>query len=220
MCLKDLGKGRIKTNMARLMLLFICVAIFSIAYGNDVKQRLQRIPPPVPFFNEDASLGRWFVQARLAGCGYSSSDTISDFSQLLSREGSGALISYETWRNGGLCNTLASRFIRQNVPGVYTVKDPIGALWSGTVINVAIDYKRFKILYGCVKMSVVGNLCDDPFLNVYTRMPMPNPGTLSVIDSALRNIFGISLASLPRTPHGMKCPMNGIRGGMMEKKGK
>ncbi|XP_053403176.1 uncharacterized protein LOC123554122 [Mercenaria mercenaria] len=153
------------------------------------------------------ALGQWYVQYNLKGCNYESSDNYKDYTQYLVRGGKGRLISYDTWRNEDLCNTLSSQRIRQKVPGVYTNKDPIGAIWSGTVIVVAIDYKRYKILWGCAKMSVRGDLCDDPFLIIYTRTPKADPKTFATINNALRQIFGFSLGSLPRSYHVMPCPM-------------
>jgi hypothetical protein len=53
-------------------------------------------------------------------------------------------------------------------------------------------------------MSAVGDLCDDPFINIFTRMPKPDPMTLAEIDARLRQMFGISLSSIRRTFHGKR----------------
>ncbi|XP_060598768.1 uncharacterized protein LOC132752427 [Ruditapes philippinarum] len=103
-----------------------------------------------------------------------------------------------------MCNTLSTMYYPTNTRGVFKIKDPIGSIWSGIAVNVAVDGKRYKIFYGCPKMPAIDDRCDDPFLNIYTRMPKPDPLTLAEIDSILRKAFGFSLASLPRTFHGRR----------------
>ncbi|XP_045159288.2 uncharacterized protein LOC123524838 [Mercenaria mercenaria] len=191
----------------QLSLFFLVCVFLANASGNSVKEKLQIIPAPMPGFNERATLGRWFQQFRMTGCGYSSSDRFTYYEQDLRPFGD-ALHSFDTWRNG-ICNTLTTRYLRTG-PGVYTVKDPIGAIWSGTAIVAASDYKTFKIVYGCSKISTMGDRCDDPWLQVFTRSPKPGKRTIARIDYVLRGLFDISISELPRIRQVRPCsPIGG-----------
>ncbi|XP_053394394.1 uncharacterized protein LOC128555612 [Mercenaria mercenaria] len=187
----------------QLYLFSVIYVFLAYANGNGVKEKLQIIPPSMPSFNEMASLGRWFQQFRVTGCHYSSSDRFTYYEQNLVKFGK-ALHSFDTWRND-ICNTLTTRYFTTG-PGVYTVKDAIGAIWSGLAIIPATDYKTFKILYGCTKISALGNRCDDPRLQVFTRAPKPGKRLMAQIDYVLRGLFGITISELPRIRQLEPCP--------------
>jgi hypothetical protein len=69
---------------------------------------------------------------------------------------------------------------------------------------VATDYKGFSIEWGCAKWSTFDQTCADPWLYVKTRQLKLSQGVLGIIESALQNIFGISLNELIRIPHGSR----------------
>ena len=80
----------------------------------------------------------------------------------------------------------------------------LGDNWSGMMIVVATDYKRFSIIWGCTKWSQLDQRCDDPWLYVKTRQLKVFPDLLASIDSILQSVFGLSLNELNKIRHGSR----------------
>ncbi|XP_060562434.1 uncharacterized protein LOC132722049 [Ruditapes philippinarum] len=169
-----------------------------------VKERLSVQPPPMPGFNLKAYLGQWFYQFHKAPCNWAIAEEFTDYSQIFVPVGN-IFMNYESMRNRDLCNTMNSVFSVTG-PGQFSGKDLIGDNWSGKIKIVATDYNGFAINWGCTRWSTFDQTCADPWLYVKTRQVKLSKGVLGRIESALQNIFGISLNELSRIPHGRPCP--------------
>ncbi|KAL4233794.1 hypothetical protein ACF0H5_008472 [Mactra antiquata] len=54
-------------------------------------------------------------------------------------------------------------------------------------------------------MSVLGDKCDDSMLSVLTRMVKPDGKTITKINNALMEIFGVTVDQLQRVLHSKPC---------------
>ncbi|XP_053403528.1 uncharacterized protein LOC123543599 isoform X2 [Mercenaria mercenaria] len=176
---------------------------YSSRFSGDVKEVLKIPPAPMPGFNLLPWLGPWFYQYHKAPCSWAVSEEFTDYTQITELEGTN-VINHDTMRNRGVCNSVTS-IMSVTGPGEFTGKDLVGNNWSGTLIVVATDYKSFSISWGCTKMSVFDNRCEDPYAYVKTRQRKPPARVLRRIEMILRDIWGISVRQLTRILHGRPC---------------
>ncbi|XP_060554780.1 uncharacterized protein LOC132715735 isoform X1 [Ruditapes philippinarum] len=170
-----------------------------------VKERLQVQPLPVPGFDVNMWLGQWFHQFQKAPCSWAIAEDFTDYIQLMLRKGN-ILIGHESIRNRNVCNTMTSLNTVTGT-GRFYGKDLIGDNWSGKVNIVATDYIGYSIDWGCTKWSTLDQTCADPWLYVKTRQMKLSKDVLERIESALQNIFGISINELKRIPNERPCPI-------------
>ncbi|KAL4231340.1 hypothetical protein ACF0H5_008919 [Mactra antiquata] len=176
--------------------------LITVAKGMD-ETKLWRIPPPMKGHQWETFLGRWYYQFRKSACSWSGSNEFTDYGALITRESKNTIWFTLTMRNG-ICNTINHRGILIS-PGVYTTKDPTGGSFSGTYIIVAGDSKTFGISYGCTKMSVLGDKCEDASIAVRTRIRYPDKAVIAMINDALLQLWGITVDELQRVKHIESC---------------
>ncbi|KAL4232235.1 hypothetical protein ACF0H5_009809 [Mactra antiquata] len=179
--------------------------VIAVANGMD-ETKLWRLPPPMKGFQWEKALGRWYYQFRKAPCSWSGSNELTDYEMFISKRSKNSLWFALTMRNG-VCNTINHSPIIVS-PGVHTTKDPTGGGFSGVYVQVAGDYKTFMIVYGCTKMSVFGDKCDDASITVSTRMRFPDKKVISMINDALMQLWRITVNDLQRVKHIQPCFQN------------
>ncbi|KAL4234549.1 hypothetical protein ACF0H5_006190 [Mactra antiquata] len=187
------------------------LSFVAFAYGLETT-RLWQQPPPMKGFNIMPFLGRWFVQFRKAPCSWAASNEFTDFETYMTRPNKNTILIKETSRNE-ICNSATSLLYPGKQPGVFVVKDPLGDNMSGSYVVVATDYKSWSLTYGCTKMSVSGNKCQDPWLSVKTRMPHPKPVVLAQIDKAMWDLWRAALTDLQPVRHRQSCNSGGMKQG-------
>ncbi|XP_060575535.1 uncharacterized protein LOC132732994 [Ruditapes philippinarum] len=164
-----------------------------------VKERLSVQPPPMPGLNLNAWLGPWFHQFHKAPCSWAISEDFSDYTQLFVPDGN-VFLAHESMRNRNVCNKMTS-ILTLTGPGKFSVNDIMGDNFSGKMVIVATDYQGFTIDWGCAKWSTLDQRCADPSLYIKTRQRQLSQDIVGRIESALQNIFGISLNELIRISH-------------------
>lgn len=65
----------------------------------------------------------------------------------------------------------------------------------------ATDYKTFVIHWSCIKMSAMGDRCEDPYISIATRKRFPSPMVINMIETILRTRWGISIMELQKVSH-------------------
>ncbi|KAL4232269.1 hypothetical protein ACF0H5_009843 [Mactra antiquata] len=186
------------------MYLVCGLIISSLIFVNGFDQtKLWKIPPPMKNYHVPSGLGRWYYQFNQAACSWSGSREYSDYEIFLEPESKNSLLFTLTMRNE-FCNTIKGRSYII-APGVFTAKDTVGNNFSGTYTVVAEDPKTFSISYGCTKMSVLGDKCDDASLKIKTRMPFPSKKVIAQINRELKRIWGITVNDLPRSLFRKSC---------------
>ncbi|XP_045202162.2 uncharacterized protein LOC123555633 [Mercenaria mercenaria] len=176
---------------------------YSSRFSGDVKEILKIPPAPMPGFNLLPWLGPWFYQYHKAPCSWAMSEEFTDFTHIMELEGTNVILQ-DTMRSRGLCNSVTS-ILSVTGPGEFLGKDLVGINWSGPLIVVATDYKSFSVDWGCTKMSVFDNRCEDPYVYINTRQRKPSARVLRRIEMALRDVWGISVRQLTKILHGRPC---------------
>ncbi|KAL4231339.1 hypothetical protein ACF0H5_008918 [Mactra antiquata] len=192
----------VSVSTTMMFLWTFALMVISVAKGMD-ETKLWRIPPPIKGFLWEPSSGRWYYQFRKSPCSWSGSNEFTDYEMLLRTEGKNSMLMTLTMRNG-VCNSANHRMIFMS-PGVYTTKDLLGGSFSGTYIYVAGYYKTFFIVYGCTKMSVLGDKCEDASIDVRTRIRYPDKAVIAMINDALLQLWGITVDELQRVKHIESC---------------
>ncbi|WAR30301.1 hypothetical protein MAR_032843 [Mya arenaria] len=105
-------------------------------------------------------------------------------------------------RMNGHCVIATEHLLKEKVPGVYKVVDPIGDVLTGEGRVVATDYRCYNIFWGCTKPSIVDPLlCEDPWLSITTRNPFPDSKCIKMAAEALQSVFGFPINAMLQVVH-------------------
>ncbi|KAL4221769.1 hypothetical protein ACF0H5_020023 [Mactra antiquata] len=186
------------------MFAFTVVALLLASYSEAIDtNKIMFQPPPMKNFDLNAWLGPWFYAFRSPPCSWSGANEMTDYESTGRLLKNGVILAKETWRNE-ICNSLQI-LVYVKGPGIFTAKDPLGNTFSGTVVVPYTDYKTFTITWGCTKMSALGNKCDDPWINVKTRMIKPGPKIIGQINYHLTRLWGVTVDQLQVVRRQQRC---------------
>ncbi|XP_052251779.1 uncharacterized protein LOC127858617 isoform X2 [Dreissena polymorpha] len=197
------------------MYALVVVAVFLVCQSSGLtdswQNRIKQRPAPVVPFKIEWALGKWFTQSRQEPCSWKGS---ADFQNMelnfVLDPKKGIIYDHSMWRVGNRCVYVTFDVHQTKQPGVLLLKDPLGDIFSGESVIVAVDPHTFIIEWGCTKVSTTGQRCDDPWVSVHTRERFPSPKVLAKVDLALMQAIGVRLADLPRLSHAnMPCSNGG-----------
>ncbi|KAL4231341.1 hypothetical protein ACF0H5_008920 [Mactra antiquata] len=188
------------------MLLLWTTAFTLINLSNGIDEtKLWTFPQAMKDFDWQQNLGRWYYQFRKVPCSWSGSDEFTDYEAFIIRENKHTLLLTLTMRNNEICNSIAHRATFKSNLGILKIKEPLGIGFSGIYFLVAGDYTTFGITYGCTKLSVFGDKCDDASITVRTRMRFPDKKVIAMINDELMRLWGITVDDLQRVKHIKSC---------------
>ncbi|KAL4221781.1 hypothetical protein ACF0H5_020035 [Mactra antiquata] len=181
-----------------MALLWVIVTIIVASANGMDNTKLWKIPPPRVLWHQNPGL--WYVQFQSVACSWSGGRELTDMEVFVRPETkTNLLFSFES-RNG-LCNKINFMVYLTSQIGLYKIKDPVGSGFTGVYVLPAGDNKSFLISYGCTKMSVFGDKCDDGSIYVMTRMRYPDKKVITKINKALVQLWGITVKELQRVMH-------------------
>ncbi|WAR30298.1 hypothetical protein MAR_032840 [Mya arenaria] len=214
-----------KLKMRSYYTLFTSAFLVTMATGcPDISTVLKRRPTVMSNFNETLWMGQWFKQRWSPPCSWSGSRKFSD--QAMNNEYTDQpeiILGHAAWRMNGHCVQATEHLLKEKVPGIYRVVDPIGDVLTGEGRVVATDYTGYNIFWGCTRPDIVDPLlCDDPWMSVTTRNAHPDPKCINHAADALKSIFDIPINAILQHVYAgrrrrflillRRRPRNGIKG--------
>ncbi|KAL4232005.1 hypothetical protein ACF0H5_009583 [Mactra antiquata] len=194
----------IVSHTIMLLLWTILLVFTSLSNGLD-ETVLWKIPKPMKGFQWQQHFGRWYNQFRKAPCSWSGALEFTDNELFFGPETKQSILFSLTMRNRGICNTITSRAFLQSPEAITKAEDTIAGGFGGLYVQVAGDPKLFGIAYGCTKLNVLGDKCDDPSITIRTRMRFPDKRVIAMIHDALMQLWGIGVDELHRVQHIQPC---------------